>query len=56
MKEKLAKIKQDALTQIKNSDTLEKLNEVRVNVLGKKGELTAVLKSMRMLPRKIVRR
>lgn len=47
MKEKLAKIKQDALAQIENSDSLEKLNDVRVNFLGKKGELTAVLKGMK---------
>ena len=47
MKEKLEKIKQDALAQIEQSDALEKLNDVRVNFLGKKGELTAVLKSMK---------
>ena len=47
MKEKLAKIKEEALKQIESSDALEKLNEVRVNFLGKKGELTTVLKSMK---------
>lgn len=47
MKEKLAKIKDDALRQIESSDALEKLNEVRVNFLGRKGELTTVLKSMK---------
>ena len=47
MKEKLEQIKAEALSKIENSDTLEKLNEVRVNYLGKKGELTAVLKSMK---------
>ena len=47
MKEKRAKIKDDALRQIESSDALEKLNEVRVNFLGKKGELTTVLKSMK---------
>lgn len=47
MKEKLEQIKAQALAQIEASDTLDKLNEVRVNVLGKKGELTAVLKSMK---------
>ena len=30
-----------------SSDALDKLNEVRVNYLGKKGELTAVLKGMK---------
>lgn len=47
MKEKLAKIKEEALRQIEDSDALEKLNEVRVNFLGKKGELTTVLKSIK---------
>ena len=47
MKEKLEQIKAQALNQIEKSDTLEKLNEIKVNVLGKKGELTAVLKSMK---------
>ncbi|HKM33705.1 MAG TPA: phenylalanine--tRNA ligase subunit alpha [Lachnospiraceae bacterium] len=47
MKEKLDQIRVQAIEQIEKSDTLEKLNEVRVNFLGKKGELTAVLKSLR---------
>ena len=47
MKEKLEQIKEQALAQIKASDTAEKLNEIRVNILGKKGELTSVLKSMK---------
>ena len=47
MKEKLEKIKNEALKQIENSDALEKLNDVRVNILGKKGELTAVLKGLK---------
>ncbi|MBR1771062.1 MAG: phenylalanine--tRNA ligase subunit alpha [Lachnospiraceae bacterium] len=47
MKEKLDQIREQALAQIKASDTAEKLNEIRVNILGKKGELTNVLKSMK---------
>lgn len=47
MKERLEKIKAEALKQIEASEALEKLNEVRVNILGKKGELTAVLKGMK---------
>ena len=47
MKEKLQKIKEEALKQIELGNTLDALNEVRVNVLGKKGELTAVLKGMK---------
>jgi phenylalanyl-tRNA synthetase alpha chain len=50
MKEKLQKIKEEAFKQISDSDALEKLNEVRVSFLGKKGELTAVLKSMKDVP------
>lgn len=47
MKAKLEQIREQALSQIKASDTTEKLNEVRVSILGKKGELTSVLKSMK---------
>ena len=47
MKEKLQSIKDEALVQIKAADKPEKLNDVRVKFLGKKGELTAVLKSMK---------
>ncbi len=47
MKEKLQKIKEEATRQILASEELSKLNEVRVAFLGKKGELTAVLKSMK---------
>ena len=47
MKEKLQKIREDAIRQIEASGDLSKLNDVRVAVLGKKGELTAVLKSMK---------
>ena len=47
MKEKLEQIKAEAMEQIRNSEALERLNDVRVNVLGKKGALTAVLKSMK---------
>lgn len=47
MKEKLEKIKAEALKAIQESEELGKLNDVRVNFLGKKGELTAVLKGMK---------
>ena len=47
MKDKLQGIKEKALEQIKLTDSLDKLNEIRVAVLGKKGELTAVLKGMK---------
>ena len=45
--EQLEKIREEALKQIKGSEGLEKLNEIRVNYLGKKGELTSILKSMK---------
>lgn len=47
MKEKLQKIRENAIAEIEKSDGLEKLNEVRQSILGKKGELTAVLKGMK---------
>jgi phenylalanyl-tRNA synthetase alpha chain len=47
MKTKLDQIREQALEQIKNCDTTDKLNEIRVSILGKKGELTNVLKSMK---------
>jgi len=47
MKEKLQSIKEEAIRQIQESDVPEKLNDVRVKFLGKKGELTAVLKGMK---------
>ena len=47
MKEQLEKIKEEALKKIEASDALEKLNDIRVSYLGKKGELTSLLKSMK---------
>ena len=47
MKDKLQQIREKAIAEIENSDGLEKLNEVRSAILGKKGELTAVLKGMK---------
>lgn len=47
MKEKLEQILKDATQKIQESEALERLNDVRVNFLGKKGILTGVLKSMK---------
>jgi len=47
MKERLASIREKALAQVKESDSLEKLNDIKVAILGKKGELTEVLKGMK---------
>ena len=47
IKEKLEAILSEAMEKIEASDAPEKLNEARINFLGKKGQLTAVLKSMK---------
>ena len=46
MKEQIAKIREDAIQKIKDVKDLQTLNEIRVKFLGKKGELTAVLRGM----------
>ena len=47
MQEKLQQIKEKALDQIKQADVLDQLNDIRVAFLGKKGELTGILKGMK---------
>ena len=47
MKERLQKIKEEAIAGSKSQRIRNALNDVRVSVLGKKGELTALLKSMK---------
>lgn len=47
MKEKMQKIKEEAMRRIQTSKDLQGLNDVRVAMLGKKGELTALLKGMK---------
>ena len=47
MKEKLQEIRAKAIQEIEASDGLTRLNDVRTAFLGKKGELTAVLKGMK---------
>jgi phenylalanine--tRNA ligase, alpha subunit len=46
MKEKLKQIRTAALEQLDAADSTEKLEQLRVKFLGKKGELTAVLRGM----------
>ena len=46
MKEQLAQIKQQAVEALQQAQTPAQLEELRVRFLGKKGELTAVLKQM----------
>lgn len=46
MKEEILKIKEDSLEAIENSEDLKTLNDLKVKYLGKKGELTTVLRGM----------
>ncbi len=46
MKEKLEQIRQEALAALESAGTAAELDALRVKYLGKKGELTAVLKQM----------
>ena len=46
MKEKLEQIKNNAKEEIKNAQTVKQLNEIKVKYLGKKGELTTILRGM----------
>ena len=47
MKEKLQSIKEQALSKIAEAQDINLLNDIKVSILGKKGELTQVLKSMK---------
>ena len=51
MKERLEQIKTEAMEVLKGLNSLEQLEEFRVKVLGKKGELTLVLREMGRLPK-----
>ena len=46
MKEQIIKIQENARQEINSTNDLSKLNDTRVKYLGKKGELTAVLRGM----------
>ena len=48
MKERLQELAEAARKRIEESDRPERLNEVKVAYLGKKGELTALLKGMNL--------
>ena len=47
MRARLDQIREQVQAQIKSCDTADKLNEIRVAVLGKKGQLTELLKAMK---------
>ena len=46
MQEKLNSIKENAFNELTNANNSAKLEEIRVKYLGKKGELTTILRSM----------
>ena len=46
MKEKIERIKKTSLQEISNCKDEKILNELRIKYLGKKGELTTVLRGM----------
>ena len=46
MKDKLEKIKSDSVVELENVKNMQQLEEIRIKYLGKKGELTSVLRGM----------
>ena len=46
MREKLEQIRQEAISSLRSAKDLRELDDVRVRFLGKKGELTSILKQM----------
>ncbi|MDU1910327.1 phenylalanine--tRNA ligase subunit alpha [Fusobacterium sp.] len=49
MKEKVAQLKEQAQSSIEGAASLQELEEIRVRLLGKKGELTEISKGMKTL-------
>ena len=54
MEEELKKIREEALEKIAKCSGTDSLNDVRVGYLGKKGELTSLLKSLKDVPQEKV--
>ena len=52
MKEKLEKIKNSAKSKIAEATNMQSLNELKTNILGKKGELTEILRGMAQIEAK----
>jgi len=46
MKEEISGIKENGIKEIKEAKDLQALNNIKVKYLGKKGELTLILKRM----------
>jgi phenylalanyl-tRNA synthetase alpha chain len=51
MSDKITEVQQAALRQSMQAKTLAELNEVKVQYLGKKGEIQALMSEMRALPK-----
>ena len=49
MKEKVAQLREQAQVKIESAVSLQELEEIRVKLLGKKGELTEISKGMKNL-------
>ena len=49
LKDKLTQLRDEGMAEIRNSKDLQKINEVRVKMLGKKGPITSVLRGMKEL-------
>ena len=49
MKEKLEQISKETIAKIQAINSMQELNDLRVKVLGKKGELTEILRGMKDL-------
>jgi len=55
MKEEILKVKEEIQNYIKESKTLQRLEEIRVNYMGKKGIFTELSKKMTFLLKKDLR-
>ena len=49
LKDKLTQLRDEGMAEIRNSKDLQKINEVRVKMLGKKGPITSVLRGLKEL-------
>ena len=47
MKDKLKQITEEALAKIKESKSLDEINDIRVEFLGKKGRITSIMKELK---------
>ena len=50
MKEEITKIKENSIKEINECKDTKTLSEIKIKYIGKKGELTAVLRKMGTLP------